>query len=137
MITGICIDDQKRAYFANHLPIDLVRPLYTAMMTLFDIMYEGQIQFKLEEGKYIINICMHINDIPVLQIIIITIYDIPLIADILIFAGDMVSFHNDRVFHARSAFQVTGRGERYLTGGYIEWDEMKSRRRVLQKDLAM
>ena len=50
--TTICVNDQKRAYFANHLPIDLIQPIYSAMRRLYDIIYEGHIQYKLQEGHY-------------------------------------------------------------------------------------
>lgn len=44
--------------------------------------------------------------------------------------GDIVVFDNNRVLHGRKAFQMTG-GERHLEGCYWDWDEVKSRRRVL------
>ena len=51
--------------------------------------------------------------------------------------GDLVAFDNTRVLHARSAYSLTAGEERYLEGGYVEWDEMQSRRRVLAKRLGI
>lgn len=45
-------------------------------------------------------------------------------------AGDIIVFDNNRVLHGRKGFQMTG-GERHLEGGYWDWDEVRSRRRVL------
>lgn len=39
--------------------------------------------------------------------------------------GDLVSFNNRRVLHARRGFQLNG-GERYLQGTYVNIDEFKS-----------
>jgi len=51
--------------------------------------------------------------------------------------GDIICFHNYRVLHGRTGFEVLGDGERHLEGGYIDWDEMFSRRRVLQRKLGL
>ena len=47
--------------------------------------------------------------------------------------GDMITFNNSRVLHGRSAFTVTGQGNRFLHGIYLDWDSMYSRMRVLAK----
>ncbi|XP_047487532.1 gamma-butyrobetaine dioxygenase-like [Penaeus chinensis] len=44
--------------------------------------------------------------------------------------GDIIVFDNNRVLHGRKGFQMTG-GERHLEGCYWDWDEVRSRRRVL------
>lgn len=44
--------------------------------------------------------------------------------------GEMVLFNNRRVLHARRAFEP-GQGERWLKGGYIDTDVVKSKLRVL------
>ncbi|XP_070534063.1 gamma-butyrobetaine dioxygenase-like [Ptychodera flava] len=46
--------------------------------------------------------------------------------------GDLVVFNNVRVLHGREAFNVHGSGERHLEGGYIDWDDVHSRIRVLR-----
>jgi gamma-butyrobetaine dioxygenase len=47
-------------------------------------------------------------------------------------AGDMSTFDNRRVLHARSAFDPTS-GDRHLQGCYIDTDELLSRIRVLRR----
>lgn len=37
--------------------------------------------------------------------------------------GDIVIFHNRRVFHGRTGFDAT-RSNRFLQGCYIDWDEV-------------
>ena len=44
--------------------------------------------------------------------------------------GDMVSFNNRRVLHARNEFDPNT-GERHLQGTYIDLDDFYSRYRVL------
>lgn len=44
--------------------------------------------------------------------------------------GDMISFNNRRVMHARRHFDLKG-GHRHLQGAYIDWDEFYNRYRVL------
>lgn len=47
--------------------------------------------------------------------------------------GDIVTFANTRVLHGRVGFVATS--SRHLQGGYINWDEIRSRRRVLDLEL--
>ena len=51
--------------------------------------------------------------------------------------GEAMCFHNFRVLHGRDGFEVLSDGERHLEGGYIDWDELHSRRRVLQRELGI
>ena len=46
--------------------------------------------------------------------------------------GDVACFDNIRVLHGREAFAVQSSEERLLEGSYLDWDEMRSRRRVLE-----
>ncbi|CAG0917145.1 unnamed protein product [Notodromas monacha] len=48
--------------------------------------------------------------------------------------GDMIIFDNMRILHGREAFSVQAeeRRNRLLQGGYSDWDEFRSRIRVLQ-----
>ena len=55
----------------------------------------------------------------------------------LISAGEIVCFNNCRVLHGRNSYNVLEGGDRHLEGGYIDWDEMKSRRRVLEEELGL
>ena len=50
-------------------------------------------------------------------------------------SGDICCFHNFRVLHGRSSYTPTAAGQRHLEGGYIEWDELSSMRRVLKARL--
>uniref|UniRef100_A0A1B6F0H0 Gamma-butyrobetaine dioxygenase n=1 Tax=Cuerna arida TaxID=1464854 RepID=A0A1B6F0H0_9HEMI len=43
--------------------------------------------------------------------------------------GEILTFNNIRVFHGRSTY----RGDRHLEGGYLDWDYVYSRIRVLRK----
>merc|ERR1712060_113396 len=45
--------------------------------------------------------------------------------------GSLVVFNNNRMMHGRSAFSASGK--RHLQGGYIDWDDCHSKRRVLQR----
>ncbi|XP_022089280.1 gamma-butyrobetaine dioxygenase-like isoform X2 [Acanthaster planci] len=45
--------------------------------------------------------------------------------------GDILSLNNWRVLHGRSSFQLTEAGGRHVEGGYLDWDEVNSRLRVL------
>ena len=52
------------------------------------------------------------------------------------FLGEIACFHNYRIMHGREGFEVQGQGgERHYEGGYLDWDELHSRRRVLQEEL--
>ncbi|KAL5238412.1 hypothetical protein ACI65C_005822 [Semiaphis heraclei] len=46
--------------------------------------------------------------------------------------GDILTFDNHRVLHGRKGYK----GSRLLIGGYLDWDLIKSRTRVLQSQLA-
>lgn len=48
------------------------------------------------------------------------------------FSGDILTFDNHRVLHGRKAYQ----GSRLLIGGYLDWDLIKSRTRVLKSQLS-
>ncbi|XP_035671760.1 gamma-butyrobetaine dioxygenase-like [Branchiostoma floridae] len=50
--------------------------------------------------------------------------------------GEMFALDNRRVLHGRSAFSATG-GTRHLQGGFLDWDEVYSRMRVLQAELGI
>jgi len=58
-------------------------------------------------------------------------------------AGDVICFHNYRVLHARSEFVMPStmeeriNFERHLAGGYIDWADMLSKRRVLKRRLRL
>ncbi|XP_038048397.1 gamma-butyrobetaine dioxygenase-like [Patiria miniata] len=47
--------------------------------------------------------------------------------------GDIMTFDNRRVIHGRGAFEVTSSSSRHLETGYLEWDEIDSRLRLLQR----
>ncbi|XP_078583871.1 gamma-butyrobetaine dioxygenase-like [Branchiostoma floridae x Branchiostoma japonicum] len=51
-------------------------------------------------------------------------------------AGEMMVFDNTRVLHGRSAYS-TDSGSRHLQGGYMDWDDVYSRMRVLEMDLGV
>ncbi|KAG7154699.1 Gamma-butyrobetaine dioxygenase-like 2 [Homarus americanus] len=45
--------------------------------------------------------------------------------------GMILTFDNMRIVHGRTSY-MSGSGERHVEGCYIDWDEVKSRRRVLE-----
>jgi len=51
--------------------------------------------------------------------------------------GDMINFYNHRVLHGRRAYKVEPGEERHAEGGYIDMDEIRSRRRVIQEQLGI
>ncbi len=46
--------------------------------------------------------------------------------------GDMISFDNRRILHARNAFDPSS-GPRHLQGAYVDLDEFFTKYRVLHK----
>ena len=50
-------------------------------------------------------------------------------------SGDIITFDNRRVIHARSSYVVTESDNRHLEGGYLDWDEVRSRIRVLRQKI--
>lgn len=44
----------------------------------------------------------------------------------------MVTFDNLRVLHGRTAFGENLKGERHVQGAYVDWDEARSKIRVLK-----
>ncbi len=47
--------------------------------------------------------------------------------------GDLVTVHGHRVLHGRKAFDPAS-GARHLQDGYMEWDDLMARRRVLRDE---
>lgn len=47
-------------------------------------------------------------------------------------AGQMVAFDNCRVLHGRAAFDPNS-GARHLQGSYLDWESLRSRRRLLER----
>ena len=47
-------------------------------------------------------------------------------------AGECVVVDNHRVLHGRRSYVLQPGGSRYLEGGYIDWDEIRSRINVLK-----
>ncbi len=50
-----------------------------------------------------------------------------------VYIGEVITFANMRVLHGRLGFQADT--QRLMQGGYIDWEEIRSRRRVLDLDL--
>jgi len=48
-------------------------------------------------------------------------------------SGDIVAFNNTRVLHGREEYQHGPGLERHLEGGYVEWDQARSKIRILKK----
>jgi len=48
----------------------------------------------------------------------------------------MITFNNLRILHGRTAFGDEQGGERHVEGAYLDWDEVRSRIRVLKNRLA-
>ncbi|XP_022082653.1 gamma-butyrobetaine dioxygenase-like [Acanthaster planci] len=51
--------------------------------------------------------------------------------------GEMATFDNRRLLHARTAFTISGEGGRLMECGYLDWDEARSRMRILQESLGL
>ncbi|XP_002736275.1 gamma-butyrobetaine dioxygenase-like [Saccoglossus kowalevskii] len=51
--------------------------------------------------------------------------------------GDMVTFDNLRVLHGRGEFELGVSGERHLDCGFVDWDCINSKIRVLREQLGM
>ncbi|XP_071809482.1 gamma-butyrobetaine dioxygenase-like [Asterias amurensis] len=49
--------------------------------------------------------------------------------------GEVITFNNRRLLHGRNSFTVESGSGRLLEGGYIDWDEVRSRIRVLREKL--
>ncbi len=47
----------------------------------------------------------------------------------------MVTFNNLRVLHGRTGFNTKVGGERLVQGAYLDWDEIRSKIRVLKAKL--
>lgn len=47
--------------------------------------------------------------------------------------GDILTFDNIRLLHGRDKYEDTGKIMRHVIGGYLDWDEVWSRIRVLKK----
>ena len=50
--------------------------------------------------------------------------------------GDILTFDNRRMLHGRGSFLLTEDSGRHLELGYLEWDEINSRLRVLAMECA-
>jgi gamma-butyrobetaine dioxygenase len=48
--------------------------------------------------------------------------------------GDLVSFDNRRILHARDAYEEGSAGKRHLQGTYVDADEMMSRLEALHDE---
>ena len=48
------------------------------------------------------------------------------------FTGECVVFDNLRVLHGRKGFKLTEQGERTIQGGYVDWDEVRSKINILK-----
>ena len=50
-------------------------------------------------------------------------------------SGDVITFDNRRVLHGRSSFVLTTSEDRHLEGAYLDWDEARSRMRVIRDEM--
>lgn len=48
--------------------------------------------------------------------------------------GDILTFANNRLLHGRTGYVDTDGNVRHLVAGYLDWDELYSRWRVLLND---
>ena len=49
--------------------------------------------------------------------------------------GQLLAFDNLRCLHGRTGFGIDMKGERHVQGAYVDWDEARSRIRVLKAKL--
>ena len=48
------------------------------------------------------------------------------------FVGECVVFDNLRILHGRKGFDLKENGERTVQGGYVDWDEVRSKINILK-----
>ena len=48
------------------------------------------------------------------------------------FLGQCISFDNTRILHGRKGYKANGNGGRLYQGGYIAWDEIRSKMNVIK-----
>ena len=101
--------------------LDDVEPLYRAMKAFDDLVNhrQCQVRHKMRPGITAHHFTMNVFIIP----------------SCLDHAGDIVSVVNTRVMHGRT--ELRGKmSTRSLQCGYMDWDEIDSKIRVLKRDLA-
>lgn len=102
------------------VPIDQVEKWYHALKKFYDLATDERylIEFKLKPGNN-----------PQAFGTFITLHEKKKIN---VFIGEMITFDNLRVLHGRTAFGENLKGERHVQGAYLDWDEARSRIRVLK-----
>ena len=50
-------------------------------------------------------------------------------------SGDVITFDNRRVLHARSSFVLTTSEYRHFEGAYLDWDDVQARMRVIRDEM--
>ena len=51
--------------------------------------------------------------------------------------GEIACFNNHRLVHGRTGYEMQPGWERLLEGTYLDWDELWSKRRVLEAELGL
>ena len=46
-------------------------------------------------------------------------------------------FDNQRVLHGRTSYKMEEGGVRHLEGGYVDWDELRSKINVLKRSMKL
>ena len=59
-----------------------------------------------------------------------------MISFILLLSGDLIVMDNFRVLHGRKGFEMKKGSVRHLATGYMDWDLLYSRMRVLHNQLS-
>ena len=55
-----------------------------------------------------------------------------MIDKVILSTGECIIFDNQRVLHGRKGFELQEGDSRVLKGAYVDWDEIKSKIRVLE-----
>ena len=126
---GRCDDDGRieQVSFSNQIrssslsiPLQQVRPWYRALIKFNAMLNDDKycIRHKMEAGAILDILPYYSHHCKYMKLRSFS-------------SGEIVCFHNFRVLHGREAFD--GSGGRHLEGTYLDWDQLCSRRRVLQE----
>lgn len=102
---------QRYSFFSVNVKI--VRDWYKALRVFIDLIHAEAVEFKTKEGENLSSIIFQFSNFFLL--------------------GTILCFDNTRLIHGRRAYKDTATNQRHIIGAYLDWDEIYSRYRTLQK----